>query len=161
MYDRFHCPLLPRADVAPRLCPRLCPRLLWLIRSPHGSLRLLSGVNLSVVNIVMFIFVGASCSSVLFRCYLVQHTVSTDTKQCKRETDVVSFLGLWCYLPYRAVRVLLLCVAAVYCRLYRLMSLGCCLVGLEWPAFAVLAVLVPPGPRSLPGPGLAWQRLGC
>ena len=29
------------------------------------------------------------------------------------------------------------------------------------PAFAVLAVLVPPGPRSLPGPGLAWQRLGC
>ena len=40
------------------------------------------------------------------------------------------------------------------------MSLGCCLVGLEWPAFAVLAVLVPPGPRSVPGPGLGWQRLG-
>ena len=59
--------------------------------------------------------------------------MSTDTKQCKRETDVVSFLGLWCYLPYRAVRVLLLCVAAVYCRLYRLMSLGFCLVGLKWP----------------------------
>ena len=55
-------------------------------------------------------------------------------------------------------------MAAVYCRLYRLMSLGCCLVGLNLPAFAALAVLVPPTGRSVAGsvfgPGLHWQRPG-
>ena len=83
------------------------------------------------------------------------------TRNIVRENPMWSrFLGCG-VLPYRAVRVLLLCVAAVFYLLSWLISLGCCLAGLNWPAFAALAVFMPPRGRpvagSVFGVRLHWQ----